>query len=80
MNDADFRNWLEVEVRDDRMTVQQREDLLEQKRCFDRNRGEIEALSEAGCRLRQRNSEGWRYCPRTPGQGSAGSPWADDLF
>jgi hypothetical protein len=42
MTDAEFRCWLEAEVRGGRMTPQQRDDLLEQKGHFDRHRAEIE--------------------------------------
>jgi hypothetical protein len=42
MSDVEFRDWLEAEVRDRRMTLEQRDDLLEQKQCFDQNRAEIE--------------------------------------
>jgi hypothetical protein len=42
MTDVEFRAWLETEVLDCRMTRQQRDDLLEQKGCFDHNRAEIE--------------------------------------
>ncbi len=39
---SEFRDWLQEEVRSGRMTVQQRDDLLEQKQHFDANRTEIE--------------------------------------
>jgi hypothetical protein len=42
VTNAEFQSWLETEVLDCRMTPQQRDDLLEQKKCFDRNRAEIE--------------------------------------
>lgn len=42
MTDAEFQNWLQAEVQGGRMTQQQRDDLLEQKRHFDRHRIEIE--------------------------------------
>ncbi len=42
MTDTEFRDWLQEEVRSGRMTVQQRDDLLEQKQHFDSNRTEIE--------------------------------------
>lgn len=42
MTDLEFRDWLQTEVQSGRMTRQQRDDLLEQKRLFDADRGEIE--------------------------------------
>jgi hypothetical protein len=44
MTDAEFRDWLQEEVRDGHMTPQQRDDLLEQKGYFDQHRAEIEQL------------------------------------
>lgn len=42
MTDLEFREWLQAEVQSGRMTLQQRDDLLEQKQHFDMNRMEIE--------------------------------------
>ena len=42
MTDLEFRDWLEGDVLSGRMTPQQRDDLLEQKRHFDADRIEIE--------------------------------------
>lgn len=42
MTGSEFRDWLQAEVLSGRMTLQQRDDLLEQKRHFDSNRTEIE--------------------------------------
>jgi hypothetical protein len=42
MTDQEFVDWLQSEVRGRRMTSQQRDDLLEQKRLFDTHRTEIE--------------------------------------
>jgi hypothetical protein len=42
MTDTEFRDWLEAEVLAGRMTQAQRDDLLEQKQYFERNRNEIE--------------------------------------
>jgi hypothetical protein len=42
MADAEFRDMLEQDVREGRMTPQQRDDLLEQKSYFDQHRAEIE--------------------------------------
>lgn len=42
MTDSEFRDWLQAEVRSGRMTLPQRDDLLEQKRHFDADRAEIE--------------------------------------
>ena len=42
MTHREFRDWLEAEVLGGHMTVEQRDDLLEQKRHFDLQRSEIE--------------------------------------
>jgi hypothetical protein len=42
MTDAEFRTWLESEVKEGRMTVTQQADILEQKDHFDRNRADNE--------------------------------------
>jgi hypothetical protein len=42
MTDLEFQDWLEAEVRNGHMTIEQRNDLLEQKRHFDASRAEIE--------------------------------------
>src|SRR5437879_3156133 len=42
MSDAEFRAWLQQEVGDGRMTVYQKDDLLNQKQHFDADREEIQ--------------------------------------
>lgn len=42
MTDSEFQDWLQAEVMSGRMTLRQRDDLIEQNRLFDANRTEIE--------------------------------------
>jgi hypothetical protein len=42
MTPEEFRNWLEEEVRADRLSRDKRDDLLAQKDWFDSNRGFVE--------------------------------------